>query len=442
MRSIRRKTRAQGDDAGFGLAEVIASLLIFALMSMGLLHTLLSMMTMSRDARARQVALNLAAQAIDRAREEDDLFDVLDATTVIPVGSDDYTVHMTSQWVSDPGIDLDCGAGGGILRYKRINVEVTWENMRSVTEPVRSDTLINPDERINDPSKGTILVSVSKGDGSGSAGVTVSASPVSGGSAPPPVITDSQGCAYMLAVEPGDYTINVSRAGYVDTDHQPTAAKQVSVTQGASASASFQYDLAADYTAYLASNGPASGVEVPTTMPVMFVSTYATSEMSGPTGRTRTWDMHPFASGYTAYAGSCDAADPEAWPPATVGADTFVGKRPPAVGTIPGGAATLNVPMGLVQVTPGGSSSASYLRAVSEPDPHAEHPGCATTVDLLFSATGTGTRTLALPYGSWKIYKGTSSNRTTQLTAITVVTEGDVLAGVVTLDPRTVVDVP
>lgn len=440
--SVRRRVRrALSGDDGMGLPEVLVAMLIFALVSLGLLHTLLSVLSTTRDARSRQVALNLAAQAIDEARSRDDLFNLLDSTTTETVGNETYTVTIDTEWISDPSVDLACGAGGGVLRYKRVNVEVTWPNMRPVTEPVRADTVINPDARLNDPSKGTILVSVIRGDGSGSPGVTVSAQPLSGGATPASVVTDAEGCAYMLQVTPGDYRIRVSRTGYIDVAQQPQATRDVTVTQGSSASASFQYDLAAAYTVQLASNAGALVPEVSADMPVTFVSTYGWSTIAG-TGRTRTHSLHPFASGYTAFGGSCDAADPESWVPRVDAGITYVGVRAPTAGTTPGGSASLSVPMALVTVVPGGTSTSSYLRFEAVAAPAGEHAGCSTAVNLYFGA-GAGPRTIALPYGSWRVYRGGSSlsSRTTLLTGgITPISLGsfDPSTGVLTLDPREV----
>ena len=437
MGLMRRVRGAMAED-GFGLPEVMVAMFIFALVSLGLLHTIMSVLTTTRDARSRQVALNLASQAIDDARSRPDLFNLLDSTWTTDVNGDTYTVSLETEWVSDPTVDLACGAGGGVLRYKRVNVSVTWPNMRPVTQPVRADTVINPDERLNDPSKGTILVSVIRGDGSGSAGVTVSAQPLSSGATPPSVITDSEGCAYMLQVAPGDYRVRVSRGGYVGVDQQTSASTDVTVTQGTSASASFQYDQAAGYTAHLASNAGATVPEVSSDMPVTFVSTYGWSTLTG-TGRDRTHALHPFASGYTAFGGSCEAADPEAWPDRIDGADTYVGERAPSLGLLAGSSGVLDVPMALVQVTPGGGSSSSYLRIEAVADPAGEHPGCSTTVNY-YLGNGSGTRTIALPYGSWRIYRGTSSlsGRTTLVTTVVPVTLGTFDGSTLTLDPREV----
>ncbi|NCT90868.1 type II secretion system protein [Cellulomonas sp. APG4] len=427
------RARLAADDAGFGLVEVVASMLIFALLSVGLLHTLLNVLSMSRDARARQVATNLAAETVDRARDKDNLFDVLDDTHTVDLNGDEFTVSMTSQWVSDPSVSLQCGAGGGVLRYKRINVEVTWTNMRPSTQPVRSDTVINPDSRINDPTKGTILVSVLDGEGLGSGGVAVSANALSGGGSVPSTATDAQGCAYMLMVEPGDYRIRVQRTGYVDVNQQADATTDVTVSAGGTASASFQYDLAAAYTVALAPGQPS--LEISNDMELSLVSTYGTSVQAGTTSRNRTFDLHPFASGYTGFAGTCAAADPATWPQGTSGSDTLVGIRPPAVAAEPGASATLDLPTGVVRVS---VPSNRYLTAVAVDDPDNEHLGCATAARLDFGRAS-GTRTVALPYGSWELYYGNSSGSTsTKIAAPAVLTTGEVQGSVVTLDPRVV----
>lgn len=424
----------RGEDEGMGLPEVLVAMFVFALVSVGLLHTILSVMTTTRDARARQVALNLAAQAIDDARFRDDLFNLLDSTTVVDVAGEEYTVRVDTEWVSDPTVDLACGAGGGVLRYKRVNVEVTWNNMRPVTEPVRADTVINPDSRLNDPAKGTILVSVVRGDGSGSPGVTVSATPIGAGVAPPSVVTDAEGCAYMLQVTPGDYRIQISRAGYVDVDQRATASKDVTVVQGSAASATFQYDRSASFTARLATNSP-NPPEISANMPVTFVSTYGRVPMTG-SGPNRVHALHPFASGYTAYAGTCTAADPSTWEPRDDAGTTFVGVLPEPVGAAPGGSASLDVPMGLVQVTVTGATN-SYLRFESSP---VDDDRCPTKVVYDFG-NATGTRTIALPYGEWRIFRGTNTNRTTPVTTgVVPLTLGtfDPITGILTLDPREV----
>lgn len=453
----RLRTRAAGDE-GVTLVEVMVAMFIFALLSVGMVQTMLSVLSVTRDSRARQVALNLAAQEVDRAREMGDVFSVLSEDLPdVTLNGDVFHVHRETQWVSDPAVDLECGAGGGALRYKRVNVTVTWDNMRPSTQPVRSDTILDPGTPINDPTKGTIIVSVLGAGGSGSGGVGVTAvpsSPANGAvaltSSPDP--TDSEGCSYILRVSPGNYDVTVSRAGYVDSRQQATSTTTVSVTAGTSSTAQFQYDEATEVTL---TYGP--GVRVPTDLSTTFVGgvdayVWATTVTS--TSTTRTVDLHPLPAGYQAFAGTCTSADPEGWPDGVDGAGlTIVGQRSPAFATEPGDSVATAVPMGSVTVAAGAAASGRQLRAVSATPPTgSDDPGCASPETLVFGNTVStripmgGTMTVALPFGSWTLeYYNGSSWVTVPASGLTPVTTGGqtgvsgTTTGVVTLDPRVVV---
>src|SRR5690606_5716588 len=196
------------EESGLSLIEVVVAMMIFGLISTGIVYTMLSMLSVSRDSRARQVATNLAAEEVDLARGLDDVVALGPADTVRELNGDTFYIERTVEWVSDPNSTLQCGASasGEKLRYKKVNVRVTWDGMRGASAPVQSDTVINPRERINDPLKGTILVSVLKSDGTGSSGVTVTAPPTYATAAPP---TDSRGCSFALKVLPNTYTVKL-----------------------------------------------------------------------------------------------------------------------------------------------------------------------------------------------------------------------------------------
>src|SRR5690606_17034555 len=104
----------------------------------------------------------------DRARGiEDVVADLGPLNTDRELNGDIFHIERTVQWVSVTDSPLQCGAsaGGEKLRFKRVNVRVTWEGMRASAAPVQSDTIINPRERVNDPAKGTLLISVLKAEG-------------------------------------------------------------------------------------------------------------------------------------------------------------------------------------------------------------------------------------------------------------------------------------
>lgn len=454
----RLRQRLRHDDAGMTLVEVIIAMVIFALVSTGFVYTMLSVLQLTRDSRAREVAANLAAEEVDLARDSADLFALVDDDWSIDMNGDTFHVARRTSWVTNPDEAFSCGGAGvtggagGNLRYKRVNVSVTWDGMRESTEAVRSDTLINPAERVNDPTLGTIIVSVLNGGGTGSAGITVSTNPSAAA-----VIskTDSQGCTYVLKVAPKQYTVSLARSNYVDNQQQSSPSQTVEVVAGQTTTVGFQYDLAATFTAKLApTTGAPVGTpapKVPTNLTTTFSNTYgdfARTPDGGASTATQTFRLHPFSSGYTAYAGSCAAADPAQWPTQTIGLDTWSGQRPEPQAALGGGTATIDVPMGLVTVT---GSGGTFLRATSvDPVAPSDAPKCTAVQTLSYgSVLNGGATTIALPYGTWQLSRGNSQNNATTLISAPNVTPllpaGDrttISGSRITLDPRTVTAAP
>lgn len=445
----RLRERLRHDDSGMTIVEVIIAMVIFALVSTGFVYTMLSVLSLTRDSRAREVAANLASEEIDLARDTEDLFSLVDADWSLEVGSDEFHVARRTSWVTDPNEEFSCGgagvsgSSGGNLRYKRVNVTVTWDNMRASTDAVRSDTVINPAERVNDPSLGTIIVSVLNGAGKGSAGVSVTTSPSTGAAINK---TDSQGCTYVLKVAPKTYTISLGATGYVDSKQQGNPSQTVQVVAGQTTTVGFQYDNAASFVAKLASNLPPGGtVRVPTNLETTFVNTYgkfAQQPAQGAASLSQTFRLHPFSAGYSAYAGVCAAADPAQWPEQVVGSQTFVGSRTPAVAALGGQSVDVPVPTGVVTVNGTGNG---WLRAVSvAPAPGSDVPGCETAQTLTFgNVLSNGQTTVSLPYGTWQLLRSNSQNGTyTAIGAANIVpvlpADGrtTMSGNVITLDPR------
>lgn len=463
MRSLSgRLARAHNDD-GITLIEVLIAMMIFAMISTGVIYTMISVLSVGRDSRARQAAANLAAEAVDRAREELDIFALQDGTYTRNLNGDTFRVTRDTEWVSDPAADIVCGGGGGALRYKRVNITVTWDNMRPSTEAVRSDTVVDPKSRINDPLKGTILVSVLNGDGLGTVGVTVTAQPITAagdltGSPLPSVTTDAAGCAYLLRVEPGSYRVTIAKTGYRDVTNVASPTVDTGVAASATASVAFNYDRMATFRLTYA-----AGVEpvplVANAMSTSFLSTYGSVLPAATgTGNPRDFTMFPFASGYDIIAGryepaaesspvdasgrkttGCLSPDPGAW------AST---SRQPRVAAPAAGLVSASVPTGVVTMQVGAISNAAdrYVKAVSAyPPSGSTDPGCAVGYQIIFSVApfdGAGAATIALPYGTWELYRGGVSNPTTriaesEMALVTLGTAQGGSSGTVTLVPQT-----
>lgn len=442
---LTQRTRGE---RGFSLIEVLVAMMVFGIIAVGIAYSLASTLNLTRDARSREVAVHLAAQEIDSIRSLEDIFQVLAGTRTFEVDGIEYTVVRKPVWDNSVGDAMQCGdlaGGSGSFEFKRVEIEVTWAGQRPGSSPVHSDTIIAPSRRITDPALGTILVSVINAAGSGSAGIAVAAIPNGGGATTPPEsipVTDSEGCSYVLKVTPGQYTIRVSKAGYVDVE-QNIGSSDSTVTVGAGElkSVQFQFDDAAifpiDYT---------GGGTLPSTLPVTASSTYGNFVVSSAPLR-----LHPFPSGYELIAGQyitpseasggCLSPDPAQWPDRTDGA---IGTRSTPVTAAPGETVSAPIAMGSVRIR---LDSSRQVQAVSvASNSNSDDPGCAKGYTLFFGSMSSGNRDLALPFGSWQIQVkstgsgGSWSTITTSTThrLVGVLTEGRIDGSIVSLDPRVV----
>lgn len=434
-RLISRLRSAHARDEGIGLVEVMVALMIFSIIAIGIGYSMLSITRVTAEATHRETAANLAAAEVDRIQAQPDAFNVHSSTVPTPpIDGIVYTIKTSIGWVSTTGSTGSCGTGGGNLQYKRVNVEVTWPGMY-LANPVRVDSALAPDARINDPSYGTILVGVTGEDGTGRSSVTVTVTPVSGGAT---VITtaidptDVDGCSYILKVVPGVYKVQVSKSGYVSkVDQQPTSPSKddLQVVAGATATAAFTYDDASSFSLYYASNATV-GPTIPNNLEVTFAGGLSDIVKTTPASPLK---LYPMAAGYQAVAGTytaCQNVDPENWNETTT---HYSGTRAGAVGTAPGGSGALSIPMGVLSVKIPNDDAKRYVTAVQQTTAGGGNPGCVTTKKYTFPRfSKNSTQNIALPYGTWILYYGNSSGATT--TAITSSSDIAVLASVIQAD--------
>jgi prepilin-type N-terminal cleavage/methylation domain-containing protein len=468
-RLSRRLSPLAREESGLTLIEILVAMTIFAIIAVGIAAGVTASLVNTRDSREREAALNLAASQIDLVRSVTDVFSVNDTPgpTNIVVGGVAYHVSRTTNWVTSSGADATCGANaaGSTLLYKRVTISVSWDGMRNSSAPAVADTLLAPNSRINDPQKGTILVRVYGVDGTARPNISVSAVPtpgVTGNTATAltvtPADTDVQGCSYILKVTPGTYDVTVTKSGYIADDNKTlgSSTKTVGVAAGASAAASFQFENAGLFGSTLASNaGSTTGILTPTNLDLTFINSYGNFVKTS-TGSAI--GLHPYLDGYTVLAGKyvnaavsasqiCPALDPEAWPDTTVGAVAYSGHRPSLVSARPGQSASpaAQVTMGVFTVVLNKANGA-YVTAVAQSGSSNGNPGCPVGMSYTFGSKVTATSTtltLALPWGSWKVYQAsTDLGTTTQvgnsgMTPVTGTTLIKDSSNVVTLDPRT-----
>lgn len=460
MNRICTALRLDHSDAeeGLTLVEVVVAMMIFSIISISVAFTITNSLVLTRGSQDREIAANLAAQTIDLYRSYDDVFDVEDAVGSVDKQVSGKTFHIATSGGFTQATSTDtsttiCSAGTGALQYFHVTVAVRWDGM-GASAPVYSDTDIAPNSRINNNTQGTIIVDVTGASGSGTSGITVSAASKSGTASPLSVTTDAKGCAYLLKVDPGDYNVSISKTGYLDVLQASAPSKLKTVKAGASVAASFTYDLAASYPLGFPNNAT-----IPSDLTMTYVSTIG--GVYNPTTTTNPTPLFPFSEGYSILAGtyvpaagaspSCLSPDPGSW--STKASDGATGKPVDKVAAQPGqtpSTGSVSVGMGVVKVT--GYTKGWYLTAVSTSAPASTgDPGCSISKSYSFpkttatsgSGTNSGTMTIALPFGSWYIYQGSSAGATSALLGSSnfspqTRTSSTLLSGLfmLTLDPR------
>lgn len=437
--------RLTSDDEGFTLIEVVVAMIVFSIIATGFIYVLTSGLSLTRDTRTRIVAANLASQQIDLVRSAATVFDVTDSTHSTTLNGDTFHVAVNTEWATSSGATATCEAGAatGSLAYKQVTVTVTWDNM-GTAQPVYSDTALTPRTKINDPTLGTVLVGVIDAAGLGVSGATVSLSPASVAS----VTTDSDGCAYLLKVPVDTYTVTISKSGYVSDQQLTSPTAVLPVTAGSTSRTSFGYDKATTFAVTYANNVSPTPT-LPTNLVTTFLSTYGNFQAPSTTSANpKPFTRYPNSSGYSIVAGAyaetpdnpstnCLSPDPGRW----AATPTLVGARPDAVAGLPGATVPVSVPMGVVRLS-SISGGGNYLTAVYVGG-GAGDPGCAAGMTYTFGSIISGNAaTVALPYGTWRLYRGSTSGSTASLisSGLSTLTTGTVTGSgasiAVVLDPR------
>jgi prepilin-type N-terminal cleavage/methylation domain-containing protein len=445
----------KSSDEGFTLIEVIVAVLVFAIISTGIVAGATTVIQMTRDNRSRISAANLASQELDTVRAISDVYsvrsvgwrDITVGDTRAPAGFDSFHLKRDVSWISASGSSVSCNNSTD-LSFLQVNVSVKWDNMRSAGV-VRDDTILSPTGSTSTSSKGAIALSVYGATGSPQRGVAVTVTPTSGGAplAAQPLPTTDQGCTYANDVTPGTYSVKLARTGYLDDTQAAAPTKTITVTAGTTQSVSFTYDQAITLnTSYVSGPVAYSGsVAKPTDLPTSFLNTSGTYTTTSPTSSV---SLFPFSSGYSAIAGpvsagvtDCASSDPRAWLAGIVnGVAVDAGDRP-TKGAPAGGAATVAIALGVVQVQ---APSGATLTAVQAPATGEGNPGCgiagsSSSPTLHYSVTGNGGWTaLAVPYGSWRIHANGApvGQSGVRVVSNTPLVPGVTSAGIVTLDPR------
>jgi hypothetical protein len=275
----------------------------------GIANGLVRALWVSGDSKNREVATNLAAGAIDQARATTSYSSLLGSTTVENVNGMDFTVLRTVTPYLSSGSASPCdGSSSSFIKYKDINIKVTWPTMPSTTDPVRAQTLLAPNVNSFDPTLGNVGAKVVDALGKPVEGILVT---LVGGTTNLTQFTDPDGCAFFDSLPAASYTATATATGYVASTGSNQPSVPATVSSGATTPIIFDYDKQGSFTVQLGDSTYPSPAAVPVGIGNSSLLPDGTQSVAG-TGSTRTIsNIFPFPSGYTVWAGSCADADPE-----------------------------------------------------------------------------------------------------------------------------------
>ena len=388
-----RFVRPSGDrEAGFTLIEQMVALVLFSVLSLGILGGTLQLLRVSRDQRAKSAASGLAVRQLEIARLTDAaaLQQGRSTFTFAPPNAQfPYTVTQDVTFVQQGSTTGPCAQSSGAspnLSSLRIVETVTWPGMR--VSPVSQQTVVTPMKNdFASTTNGDLAVNVLDASGNGAASVTVS---LTGGTVSTTQVTDSAGCAFFAYQPTGNYTITLSATGYVNTAGSSAPTQTAGVQSSKLVKTVLNYDRAAEL---LLSWGTDTAHPVPAGMPITLNNA---NQLPGPskvftaTTPTAGADLNklfPFASGYGVWAGDCSDAQPAT--ALTVAAPQ-------------GGSTSATVPVAPIDVTVSGAAAGVAVLAK-----HAADTSCTTAEQYPLGTTdATGAVHAALPAGTWTITAG------------------------------------
>jgi Tfp pilus assembly protein PilV len=416
------------DEAGFALVEVMVSAVLLIVLSLSTLSVIDRAQATSSNNRSRDVAAQLA-------QSEQDVIRQMPISALAggyhppvgtkPVGGITYTVSSEADWVTDSGGAVTCSTSGRVA-YLRSTSTVTWPGMGTI-KPVVADAIVDPGVAALGANKGALTVLLSKADGTGTQGITVTAGGVSS-------VTDENGCAVLANLDAGPQTLAYNTAGYVDKDAKQTISKAVTVGAGSIAQATGFYDVAGTIkTTIVDDSTPATSAKWPpqnTVSPPPNTVAMDHAQRSTPTLFTVPLDgtqsnasatVFPFSSSYKAYVGRCAGNDPSNTLYTNAGAA-------PGAQVDPGQTKSVTLTMRRATLTLTGASAAadaSVAVVMVAPDTTAPSMGpagaCGGTVKPANLIVSGSKVSFPVPYGVWRVcaYKsnGPANNGIAKTTA-------------------------
>jgi Tfp pilus assembly protein PilV len=388
------------DEAGFALVEVMVSAVLLIVLSLATLKVLDKSQETGANNRARGVAAQLAQSDQDKIRQLpiSALAGGYYNKQPVDVGGLRYEVESKASWVQDSGGPVTCSTTGTIA-YLQTSTSVTWAGMGPI-KPVTSDAIVDPGVAALGAKKGALTVLLSKADGTGTEGVTVT---VAGMSA----VTDANGCAVIGNLDAGPQTLTYSDNRFVDKDGVQAISKPVTIGAGTISQTTGIYDFPG-----MIDMSVVDDPNVPGT-PTWDKVSVDHAQRSTPTLLSLDWDpdgvttatVFPFSSPYKAFVGNCYGNDPAntLYGGDAQGTQVGPGVTKPLALTMPSATVTVNN----AAVSTSNRNGQTVVRVLPETSaPYASMTGCSVPGYQWSVNAGTANNPdvkLQLPYGIWRV---------------------------------------
>jgi Tfp pilus assembly protein PilV len=376
-------------EAGDTLIEVLISAVLIVAVIVATLTGLNNANHATSLDRERSQADALAQQDEDQLRSEpiaklSELSETHEALLQeVTSGGTHYTITSTAQYKSDETGTASCTSSSAKADYIETTSTVTWPAIGK-SAPVVETGIVSP------PADSALIVQVIGASGEPVPKMTVQAT----GPSTITTETSADGCA-ILAVNPGEYSLNVSRTGYVDqygyteSNKDPHYSSSFYVIAESTAKKSFQFapagTIEAKFTGANAEGDTFVAFNTLTSLKEFGkLESYSSTATSGAT-------LFPFASKYTVYAGSCEADLP-----------TSNGQASnPEVEVKPGGTSIVSVPVAAIGIAVKAGTKAVPGASLTSFTGTLEDTGCKTV--RKFTATTGVLPKPGMPFGTYSL---------------------------------------
>lgn len=389
--------RAHHEESGFLLVEILVSTMLVGIIVIGTMSGFEATNREQGQERARSAADSLAQQAEDQLRGEPvttlEKYEDAPLVRTATLNGTTFTVTSRVTFESDASGTASCTSASPKADYLLSTSEVTWPAL-GVRPPIVERGLIAP------PPSTALLVDVTDQSANPVPGATASVSGASTSS----LETSSLGCATFVLL-PGEYSLNVLKAGYVtpnwypETDKDPADAPYTNyLTAGTTTKRAYSLGQAGTLEVNFKSSATAAEGDTAVVHSALMSPAYKTLGIAGTYTSALTTGKEVYPGKYTVYAGTCESDLPS--------------PAPAEVEVPPGGSASTTVKLPPVKIlVKSGSGSSSPGAPVSGASVKVTDNGCGTVRTFTTNAAGEIPAHAALPYGSYSLCVTNSTNR-------------------------------